>query len=316
MPTIQFEDNFDHAITSPTFYSAIFGSPTSVRDPLYAWEPASVKIPSAGSNVGVRKDYTGSPSLPWTGFAYYSAVHPAGVGAVNIAALHPTGAGNDEMRIEISGDGAGGSLFKSYFTGGSVVNGPAYTAGTWVWIEAIADFLFGTYNGYWQVAGVTQTQPTKVGEAAAGSDYVQLISYTGGATLDFYCAAWKGGMASSSTDFLKEPPLPFFRYRRLAGPVQLGTSATTVYRCPLKSRATIRRIFVNNPSGSQAGLTLSIGSDAAATRLWDGDNVPAGGEIDHNGDHALAAGDTIQAYSDTASTLVLVIDGYTRSEQQ
>ena len=99
-------------------------------------------------------------------------------------------------------------------------------------------------------------------------------------------------------------------YQRIYGPTQLATSASTLYTVPTGARLRIRRIWANNPSGSPVDFTFSVGTDSAATRLYDSFNVPANDTLEWSYDHALTAGERIQAFAGTASTLVLVVDGF------
>lgn len=97
---------------------------------------------------------------------------------------------------------------------------------------------------------------------------------------------------------------------RLYGPTLLGNTASTLYTCPALTTAVIRHIHVNNPSGADVDLTLSIGPDSAGARLWDGEPIPAGDFDDHIVEHILAEGEVIQAYASLAGTLNLTVDGY------
>jgi hypothetical protein len=99
-------------------------------------------------------------------------------------------------------------------------------------------------------------------------------------------------------------------YHRLVGPMQLSSSPTTLYVAPAGTTVRLRHIYANNPSGSPVDFTFSVGSDAAATRLYDSYNVPAADHLSWRYDHVLQAGETIQAYAGTTNTLVLVVDGY------
>lgn len=64
---------------------------------------------------------------------------------------------------------------------------------------------------------------------------------------------------------------------RLYGPALIATGPATVYTVPAGEAAVLRHIHVSNPSGSIVTLTLSIGADAAGTRLWQTYNIPAAG---------------------------------------
>lgn len=97
--------------------------------------------------------------------------------------------------------------------------------------------------------------------------------------------------------------------KRLTGPTSLGNSAATVYTCPGTTTAQVVDIHVANTTGSDATLTLSVGADAAGTRLYSAQTVPAHGSIQRTGLVVLAATEIIQAYSGTASALTLTISG-------
>jgi len=99
-------------------------------------------------------------------------------------------------------------------------------------------------------------------------------------------------------------------YWRLYGPAQLDAAAATLYTAAVRTR--IRNIHAFNPSGGVVDVTLSIGTDAAATRIWDAQEVPAGDSYveRRRAAHTLEAGETIQGFASSAGTVVLVIDGY------
>jgi hypothetical protein len=63
--------------------------------------------------------------------------------------------------------------------------------------------------------------------------------------------------------------------KRLVGPALIATGPTTVYTVPASTKTIIRQIHISNPSGSPVTFTLSVGADAAATRLWQTYSIPA-----------------------------------------
>lgn len=96
--------------------------------------------------------------------------------------------------------------------------------------------------------------------------------------------------------------------KRLYGPAALTTGAATKYTVPGATSAQIKRIRVDNPGGgSVRAFTMSIGADAAGTRLYDAVSVPPGG-LDIYGPFNMATGEILQAFADNAA-LVLTIDG-------
>lgn len=99
--------------------------------------------------------------------------------------------------------------------------------------------------------------------------------------------------------------------KRLYGPAQLGNTTATRYTVPASTVATITRIRVQNPTGTDRTFTLSIGADAAGTRLYETHNVVAnGGSVDIYGPFTLAATEIIAAHASAASALVMTINGY------
>lgn len=97
--------------------------------------------------------------------------------------------------------------------------------------------------------------------------------------------------------------------KRLHGPAQVSNAAATKYTVPSVTKTVVRRIHVQNPSGSPVTFTLSIGTDAAAVRLFDAYAIPANGLLDYFGPHTLDAAEIIQALAGTNNVLVLTIDG-------
>lgn len=103
--------------------------------------------------------------------------------------------------------------------------------------------------------------------------------------------------------------------KRLFGPAVLSNAAATKYTVPALVKTVVRLISLQNPSGSIVTVTLSIGSDAAGTRLWDAFSVPAAGAgvtgsvIDRWVFWPMATTEIIQAFAGTASVVVMSIFG-------
>src|SRR6266436_1021075 len=93
--------------------------------------------------------------------------------------------------------------------------------------------------------------------------------------------------------------------KRLAGPAQVSNAAATKYTVPAVTKTVVRHIHVQNPSGSAATFTLSIGSDAAGTRVIDAFSIPAAAAgvtasvVDWFVYYVLEAAEVIQAFSGT-----------------
>ena len=97
--------------------------------------------------------------------------------------------------------------------------------------------------------------------------------------------------------------------KRLHGPAQVSNSAATKYTVPSSTKTIVRHIHLQNPSGSAVTFTLSIGTDAAAVRLFDAYSIGAGQVLDHFCYYVVDAAEVIQAFAGTNNILVLTIDG-------
>jgi len=97
--------------------------------------------------------------------------------------------------------------------------------------------------------------------------------------------------------------------KRMAGPAQVSNAAATKYTVGSNRRGILRHIHVQNPSGSAVTFTMSIGADAAATRIYDAFSIPANSILDAMCYYVLEAAEIIQALAGTNNVLVLTIDG-------
>lgn len=97
--------------------------------------------------------------------------------------------------------------------------------------------------------------------------------------------------------------------KRLFGPALLTSATATKYTAPAGSTAVIRKFHVSNGSTAAATLTISIGADAAGTRIVDAESIPANSTREYWGPETLAAAELIAAFSGTTGVLTLTIDG-------
>lgn len=103
--------------------------------------------------------------------------------------------------------------------------------------------------------------------------------------------------------------------KRLYGPAQIATGPTTVYTVPALTKTIIRQIHLSNPSGSPVTFTLSVGADAAGTRLWQTYSIPAAaaGVTDSVRDIfmylVVDAAEIVTLSAGTNNILVIVITG-------
>lgn len=96
---------------------------------------------------------------------------------------------------------------------------------------------------------------------------------------------------------------------RLSGPALLTAAAATVYTVPAATTTILRSVHVTNETGSTATFTMSVGTDAAGKRLWTALDIETKTSFDWSGFVVLAAGEVIQAFSNTASALTLTTSG-------
>jgi len=97
--------------------------------------------------------------------------------------------------------------------------------------------------------------------------------------------------------------------KRLFGPAALTTSAATKYTAPGSTATVVKHIHVSNPVGNGAqSFTLSIGNDAAGTRVFSTYPLADGASLDFWGPYTLAAAEVIQALASSAN-VVMTIDG-------
>lgn len=101
--------------------------------------------------------------------------------------------------------------------------------------------------------------------------------------------------------------------KRFHGPAQVSNVAATKYTTPSYIPNTltsvVRHIHVQNPSASPVTFTLSIGADAAGTRIFDAYSIAANTVLDHFCYYVLTSAEIIQGLAGTNNILVLTIDG-------
>jgi hypothetical protein len=98
------------------------------------------------------------------------------------------------------------------------------------------------------------------------------------------------------------------RPKRVHGPALVTNTAATKYTVPAGVRGVIRHVHISNPSGSAVDFTLSIGTDAAAVRLFDAYPIAADSVLDHWAYYVLEPAEIVQAFAGTTNILVLTID--------
>ena len=97
--------------------------------------------------------------------------------------------------------------------------------------------------------------------------------------------------------------------KRLAGPLLVTNSAVTRYTVPSVTKTIVRHIHVSNPSGSVVTFTLTIGTDAAAVRLFDAFSVPPTSVLDHFCYYIVESAEVMQTNAGTTNILVFTMNG-------
>lgn len=307
MPTVQGTDLFDHndfTVPGGGPYRAVEGTPVRDLAVVRTGDPASLLIEATAAAENVQHDISGSPTFGWHGF-YFRQNAADEIGNVLICKLFAAAGAAGEI-------GYLPATNRLYHHIAGTATFPDITISTdvYIWIEQIFDVSATTRRLRTRVGGVDLSAEDLAGSSISHVTHHGVGNMSADSTkCRFSRVMW--GTATSLTDWHGEPPAPTERaYKRLTGPRALTTSSAILYTSPVGVRTTIRRIFVNNPSGSPVDFTLAIGSDAASTRLFDAKDVPAGGEIDLNGDYTLEPTEFVTAFAGTSSTLVVVIDGY------
>ncbi|SRR6266536_1115761 len=96
---------------------------------------------------------------------------------------------------------------------------------------------------------------------------------------------------------------------RLAGPALVSNAAATKYTVPASTLTVLRHIHVSNTTAAAVAFTMSIGADAAGTRIFDAYSIAAGAILDLWVYIVLSAAEIIQAFAGTNNILTLTLDG-------
>jgi predicted amidohydrolase len=97
--------------------------------------------------------------------------------------------------------------------------------------------------------------------------------------------------------------------KRLFGPAQLTAAAATKYTVPASTKTIVRHIHLYNADTVARAVTVSIGADAAGTRIYDAISLAAGAELDRWVYYVVEAAEVIQAFADVTAKVTLTVDG-------
>lgn len=78
------------------------------------------------------------------------------------------------------------------------------------------------------------------------------------------------------------------------GPTIGVAGAATLYTVPGSTVGILRHMHITNTTGGALTFKLSIGADAAGTRLFSDTSIPANGALDWSGFLPIAAAGTLQ----------------------
>jgi hypothetical protein len=101
---------------------------------------------------------------------------------------------------------------------------------------------------------------------------------------------------------------------RLGGPTQLGTSTTTLVTAATGHTYVCKQIVITNTDTVDRTVTLAVGSAAtAANRLFSSLPIGANDVMVWDTALVLAAGETLQGLSDTASKVTVTVVGWDKT---
>ncbi|SRR6266550_219074 len=98
--------------------------------------------------------------------------------------------------------------------------------------------------------------------------------------------------------------------KRLYGPALLTAAAADTYVVPASTTAKVRMIHFFNGDGSSHTVTVSIGADAAGTRIFKDFVIAAKMGYDWYPDLNMIAAEKIQAYADVTLMVTITINGF------
>lgn len=101
--------------------------------------------------------------------------------------------------------------------------------------------------------------------------------------------------------------------KRLAGPIGIGASATTIYTVPSATIGVITHIHVINRNGSTQGFAVYIGTAGIGTMLFNGaqPQLLTGQPYDwYSPGAAMSAAEILQVQAATGTDCVFTVFGY------
>jgi hypothetical protein len=78
---------------------------------------------------------------------------------------------------------------------------------------------------------------------------------------------------------------------------------------PALTTTVIRMIHLSNPTAADKTVTISIGADAAATRIFDAFVIPAGTVFGYPCNFVMTAAEILQGSASSATSVVACVSG-------
>jgi hypothetical protein len=97
--------------------------------------------------------------------------------------------------------------------------------------------------------------------------------------------------------------------KRLFGPAQLTAVAATKYTVPALTKTLIRHVHFFNADASARTVTVSIGADAAGTRLFDTFSIASKTGYDWYPFAVMDAAEILQAFADVTLQVTMTVFG-------
>ena len=98
-------------------------------------------------------------------------------------------------------------------------------------------------------------------------------------------------------------------WKRLAGPLLVTNAVVTRYTVPASTKTLIRNIHFQNNSGAGVDITVSIGADAAGTRILDAQTLAADAVLDLYGPYVMDAAEILQTNASITNVCTITISG-------
>lgn len=97
--------------------------------------------------------------------------------------------------------------------------------------------------------------------------------------------------------------------KRLAGPTLVTNTEQTLYTVPTATTAVLRHIQITNTGAATYTFKMSVGADAAGTRIFDDVSIGPDETFVWTGFFVLAAAETLRMQASTTNVLTVSVSG-------